>query len=261
MKIIYEDKPIAKAVREVLTGNAHVLRVPTFFSKAACERMARIVDGSDMTGAYLNAPEIKRTGRAYFERGRGANAEAVLDYDTNAVSWMAQMRDAAAPMQLPIDRLRLTLDDLWPAGATVATIEGTRAFCGLMRIFEPGASAEPHMDVLAWDVTEGHPDGELAGQAAANVYLTMPESGGELTIWPMTLDYEAYQRHRRPGSYGLTIEALSCQPVTLKPEVGELIIFNSNLVHAVEPGRGGDRVTASCFIGYRADNSPLIFWS
>lgn len=261
MKIIHEEKLSAQAARAVLRGQAHALRVPSFFSTAACERMARIVDGSDMMGAYLNAPEIKRTGRAFFERGRGANTEAVLDYETNAVRWMAQMRDAAAPMQLPIDRLRLTLDDMWPAGATVATIEGSRAFCGLMRIFEPGASAEPHQDVLAWDVSEGHPDGELFGQGAANIYLTMPESGGELTIWPMTLDYETYQRHRRPGSYGLTIEALTCQPVTLKPQVGELIIFNSNLVHAVEPGQGGDRITASCFIGYRSDASPLILWS
>lgn len=261
MNIIHEDKLSASAARSVLTGEAAVLRIPGFISPEACARLASIVDGSDLTGAYSNAPEIWRMGRAYFERERGANAEAVLDYDTNAVNWMTIMRDAAAPVQLPIDRLRVTLDEVWPAGANVATIEGKRAFCGLMRIFKPGAFAEPHQDNLSWDVSPGHPDGALAYQAAANIYLTMPDTGGELTIWSLSLDYEAYERHRRAGSYGLRDEVLTCEPVTIRPKVGELIIFNSRLVHAVSPGQGGDRITASCFIGSRGNHSPLILWS
>ena len=45
------------------------------------------------------------------------------------------------------------------------------------------------------------------------------------------------------------------------PRVGDLILFNSNRIHAVRACRGGPRVTVSCFIGYRGEGRPLGYWS
>ncbi|MBP9722103.1 MAG: hypothetical protein KBD64_02970 [Gammaproteobacteria bacterium] len=52
------------------------------------------------------------------------------------------------------------------------------------------------------------------------------------------------------------------QPLlTIKPQPGELVLFNPTRYHAVTAGQGNKRVSVSCFIGYRGEYSPLTLWS
>ena len=66
----------------------------------------------------------------------------------------------------------------------------------------------------------------------------MPEIGGELEIWDWVATDEEFRclKDQREGfSYALNRERIRKSDILLKPDVGDLILFNSNNVHAVTP--------------------------
>jgi hypothetical protein len=259
MKVIESSRLMFGDLHSVLTGEAQVLRVSDFYDKRSAEQIADRMQESSLRKAYANAPDVGVIGKPYIECQD--SAEAALEYRTRALPSIWALREIARPYLPPADLLRLWLDDVWPKGATLATIEGQRAFCGLVRMFGAGTGSEPHMDVLEWDLTQNPPDIVLSGQLAANIYCKMPDEGGEIDLWPVTLTRQEYEDLRIPNSYGVRVEELGLEPVCIRPAAGELILFNSRLVHAVRAGTGGVRVTSSCFVGFTSDANPLQMWS
>lgn len=249
----------SQALTSLATGNIIAIRVPHFYPKAMCADIASRMTMSSLYGKYANAPQIGRVGQAFFESL--VSEEHRRMYECNALGWINEMRACCEPYLSPIDKLRLSIDELWPGGSQLGILSGKKMFVGLARIFGSGASAEPHQDVLAWDAPDAEEARGLCGQLAANIYLKMPREGGELLIWPRSLSYDEYQSMRIPGSYGVHAAALGCDPVRIRPQEGELILFNSTLVHAVAKSEAGDRITWSCFIGLRGLNQPVIMWS
>ena len=241
------------------TNKIHAIRVKNFYpadvAKEICDRML----GSRLYGTYENAPMIGRIGQALFESQ--VSEETQKRYWNNAVAWTRELRQACKPLLTPIDKLRLELDEIWPSGATQGSIDGKRMFVGLARVFNPGSEAEPHQDILSWDLPKSADARTLRAQIAANTYLKMPPAGGELTLWPMSLSLEQYKSAQIPGSYGVDRSKISRPFACLTPEQGELILFNSQRVHAVETPERGPRITWSCFIGMRRHYQPLIMWS
>jgi predicted 2-oxoglutarate/Fe(II)-dependent dioxygenase YbiX len=117
-----------------------------------------------------------------------------------------------------------------------------------------------HHDILAKDAPGNYQAISLQGQLAANVYLKMPEQGGELQIWQTELSPEEFDQ-MRGDSYGIQPDLLGAPEVQIRPGPGDLIIFNSRKMHAVTPGKGDLRLSLSCFVGYRGPAMPLTFWS
>lgn len=259
MREVLVDAIDENVLKALFNDDISIVRVANFYPIDACELISNRILESQLIGKYANAPDISRVGRAYFEKQSGL--EASEDYNRNAIEWIGNIRGFVSPLQPPIDRLRLVLDEIWPAGATIATLEGRRAFCGLTRVFSAGARSDLHMDVLAWDMPEGCGDGRLAAQLAANIYTKMPSQGGDLLIWPRSLSRHEYEQFRIPGSYGVSANNLNSSPTRVAPNKGDLILFNSHLVHAVQPGGPEDRISCSCFIGLKAERCPLQLWS
>jgi predicted 2-oxoglutarate/Fe(II)-dependent dioxygenase YbiX len=65
----------------------------------------------------------------------------------------------------------------------------------------------------------------------------------------------------RGNDYGVQVERLGEPDLVVRPDPGDLLMFNSRKMHAVSPGTGHNRLAVSCFVGYRGDNLPLTFWS
>lgn len=240
-------------------GEIIAIRIPNFYSVNSCGYVADRMLTSDLYGKYANAPLIGRVGQAFFESLASDNHR--ISYETHAVNWIGQMRSFCEPYLSPIDKLRLTLDEVWPAGSQLASMNGKKMFVGLARVFSKGASAEVHQDVLAWDAPNSEEAKSLKAQFAANIYLKMPEGGGELLVWPKSLSHEEYLKNKNPDSYGIDPNVLGCEPVSIVPELGELILFNSRLAHAVRCPHDSDRITWSCFIGAFDLFKPLMMWS
>jgi hypothetical protein len=254
-----QEELTSEALIALHTGRTLALRIPGFYPPFLCSEIAERMVRSELYGSYANAPRIGRVGQALFETL--ASNEHRQAYEANALVWIQQMRRYCAPYLSPIDKLRLRLDETWPSGTRLGSLNGRKMFVGLARVFDNGAAAEPHQDVLHWDIPNELVAQSLTSQFAANIYLSLPEDGGDLLVWPQSFDQVEYDQHRNPGSYGVRKTSLQSAPVRISPRTGELILFSSLCVHAVEESHGGKRVTWSCFIGAENIKSPLMVWS
>ena len=60
---------------------------------------------------------------------------------------------------------------------------------------------------------------------------------------------------------GIEPDRLGPPCLIIRPEPGDLILFNSRRMHAVTPGNDQPRLSLSCFVGYRGVAEPLTYWS
>lgn len=238
-------------------GKALVLQVRSFMPQSTCAMLAdRATDHG--YAPYLNVPSVKRIGMAFYETE--AKPELVDAYFAQARRHIKDFRRACLPWVSPIDELRCMLDELWPHGAMLQTLGRRKMFVGLSRRVEPGTTFLAHHDIFEQDAPGFDEAGNLLAQFGANVYLQMPLVGGALMMWRRELppcEFDAL----RGEDYGLPVERLGAPDLTVTPETGDLLVFNSRKLHAVSPGSGRSRLTVSCFIGYRGLTEPLTFWS
>lgn len=242
-------------------GDDLVLQVKNYFERETCLILKQKILKSMKLGFYENAPNIGRVGKAFYETINNPYSEK--EYFENQAKWIEDLRKTCSPFISPIDALRLALDDIWSSGSIVASIDGQKMFVGLVRYFTSLASAEPHQDIIQRDAPHKDISGMIKCQLAFNVYLEMPEIGGELEIWDWVVTDEEFKclKDQREGfSYALNRERIRKSNILLKPDIGDLILFNSNNVHAVTPS-SGERLSISCFIGYCGMEKPLVVWS
>jgi 2OG-Fe(II) oxygenase superfamily len=207
---------------------------------------------------YTNAPSIGRIGMAFYEAE--GNPSQVTTYFEQAEKNLTDLRDRCAPLMCPIDLLRCALDETWPAGAMLETLYGKKMYVGLSRVVEPGVTFLAHHDIFAKDAPDSFHARSLQAQIACNVYLSMPTDGGGLQIWANEIAATEFDTLRK-DSYGISPEYLGQPQLNIRPEPGDLILFNSRLMHSVTPGKETPRLSLSCFIGYRGPAAPLSFWS
>ena len=244
---------LEKLVREDILA----IHLPGFIAREVSERLSeQIIELGYQR--YLNAPSIGRIGMAFYEAEN--KPLLVEDYFDNAPRNIEELRERCAPYSSPIDLLRCMLDEIWPAGAQLENLYGRKMYVGLSRVVTPGVTFLAHHDIFAKDAPDSFQAHSLQAQLAANVYLSMPETGGSLQIWEQQLSPETFGE-MRGDSYGIEPSALGEPTLEVCPKAGDLILFNSRRMHAVTPGSGSIRLSLSCFIGYRGSAMPLTFWS
>ncbi|AGH82413.1 hypothetical protein PCNPT3_12385 [Psychromonas sp. CNPT3] len=232
-----------------------VVRVPGYLKKQNAKEISSKIKQSQLFGNYVNAPNIGRIGQAFFEC-QNDEVSLKLYRDFSAV-WIKEMRKTVSPFLTPIDRLRLELDEIWPFHCHLAEIGERKLFAGLVREFKKGSFAEPHNDVLKWDLVNGMLT-NITDQIAANVYLETSNKGGELRLWKQCPETkEEYEAIRIEGSYGIKAEHLSGCYLEITPEIGELVLFNPMRIHSVGKISQGSRLTC----GLESDKKALQIWS
>ena len=168
-------------------------------------------------------------------------------------------REFFEPYLSPMDRLRLELDEEWKHGASLLDLGDGKMFCGLFRVLSGGVLA--HEDKLERDHHRELPERlNYTAQLAANIYLNVPDQGGNILSWNKSLGDHEYDE-LRGDSYGIEPKLLGPESSSIKPCTGDLIFFNPRKPHAITPSKGGERVTISTFILYGGSKKPLYFWS
>lgn len=253
-----------EAIRTLARGQVLAIVVPGFTSPEGCALLSERLIQDHRLGSYATddgAASIKKIGMPLFEAA-GRDAMKLEGYYRHALQSIRALREISRPFAYPMDQLRLALQEQWPAGADFERLHpGRKMFVGMPRVFETRSGALPHVDRLAWDV-KGIPSAlTMRAQIAANIHLRTAGEGGEVELWHAAPAQDEYERCRLPNSYGLDRDKLSAPAVCVTPKVGDLILFNSNRIHAVRPCKDGPRVTVSCFLGYRGRSKPLTYWS
>ena len=242
---------------DLIAHRIQVLRVPNFIPVSACEEVSA---GLKNTGYndYRNAPQVGRIGMSYFETAK--DPEIVDHYFATANENINLLRTACAPHPCPMDTFRCIVDEVWEAGCTLQTLYGKKMFVGLSRCMKPGVPLKAHHDMFGRHAPDTPEAASLLSQFGVNVYVNVPEVGGELAMWNNEISDDEFLE-QRADDYAIPLEKLGPHDFAVKPENGDLILFNARKLHAVLAGEGSDRLTISAFLGYRGDDEPVTVWS
>ncbi len=213
------DSLSENVIKDLAEGRCNAVRIPEYYSQSDATAIADAVCKSSMFGYYENAPKIGRVGQAYFE---GLASETAAErYRRNSTLWNTQLRECCWPRMLPVDRLRLELDEIWSGGSMLLVLGGLTTFAGLLRVFSEGSGTEIHNDHLEWDATEiDCQSTSLDTQLTANIYLDMPQDGGHVNLWAGHISKERYEKIRNPGSYGVKPSEVGPPDVVYTPAQG-----------------------------------------
>lgn len=244
-------------LKSLAKGECSIIHIKTFIDKKSSDKIA---SGAKKLGykSYLNVPSVRRIGMAFYET---EGKKELLDlYFKNTIKCMEELREACSPIMSPIDTLRCKLDEIWTHGAHLQTLFGKKMFVGLSRMVEPNTAFLAHHDLFEQDAPNSPEAKNVKAQFGANIYVQTPKKGGELLMWHMNMEPEKFDE-LRDGNYGLQVESLGKPDLSIKPDTGDLLIFDSRKMHAVAPPIDRSRLALSFFIAYRGDDKPLTFWS
>jgi len=190
----------------------------------------------------------------FYDEPRGFDA-----YFEQARSQMAFMRRRFAAANAP-DPLLLMIDMLqgaWngPVGVAMEPARGTYN-AGVIRSIPSGAL--PHVD----NAVEECPNlavGKVVSQGSILIYLTSPSGGGGVRVFHKVPTDDDRALHRQDWGFGPA--AVAGVPFTgVNPTVGDVVLFPTTLIHAVDPVTSGQRISVSAFFGETSDGR-LILWS
>lgn len=245
----------------LLEGKLLAIRLPNFASPDCCESWVRSIIGNEFH-RYSNAQDfqVSKVGMTYFETENKPN---LLDiYFEAAESITSQLHKLFAPLPDPLSLIHKAFGEVWPNHIEVRTL-GDRKMCpGILRRIESdnAEGLPPHQDMINKELDNSHQDQLLKCQLANNLYIEVPEEGGELELWNYSPSLEEAAK-LYTGRYDFMDRAKLPESIIIKPRRGELIIFRSNLVHAVAGCKNANRTAASCFVGYYGQEHPLYYWS
>jgi hypothetical protein len=247
------DRLTKDSLRKLLNNKIPYIRIQNFASPQECKALITEVECQEF-GLYDNVmPPIERIGCTVFESYRN-KSEGYFQLGKRE----AQKRDRIFSSSFnPLDRLISMLAGVSGRDVGIARNQfGEYYYAGLLRKIEQGT--ELHIDFAPaeqddWEICD------VVNQLAWNLYLQVGASGsGQILIHDRA--WEPEDEAYKHGSYGYHMDLVKdCDLVTLNPQKGEVILFNTRNYHLVTPSKG-TRVTVASAIGELPD-SQLVFWS
>jgi hypothetical protein len=250
-ELVHED------ILALAEGEALAVHVPHFIPDEVVKAVREEVLHHPDKGGLSQDAAFQRIGFAYSEIG---DEESRDRYHREARDNIQRMRDLFAPYALPSDTFRALVDETWDAGAQLLAIEGRKAFIGICRFQDKGVDLNPHTDALERNLPDSAAR-DLVAQLSANIYLNIPETGGELELWGTEPGEDAYNALKGDRVWGLERAQLGPPQQVIRPEPGDLLLIDPRRIHAVRPSGDEPRVTLGHFLGYHGADRPLTLWS
>lgn len=243
-------------IADLAAGRCTAIRVPDFVDPAVCEQTLKALEGANFEcyGEQRVYPQVMRFGVGVSDhRKDGKVSDSYWDAVRNSqAAWLN--------LGLPFDPFQMCRDELganWPNTVSIGRRSGREMASGVAR--EPNSGFIVHFDDAQREFAGNLLDANLVAQFAFNLYLSVPECGGETVIWRHRWN-PADERFRRPGSYGYDEEVVSgAESFELKPAVGEALLFNPRFFHAVRPSQNARRIALGFSLGL-SDTGDLLAW-
>jgi len=240
--------------QRLLQSNVDAIRLSEFANPYECQQLVTFVTQHPRAVQYSTAAGIVRLGSSFSDaRKSDALAEEYSKPD---------ILTEALGVNSVISRILGTITASWPLGLETFRCNGVALHRSIARRIV-GAGAEPHDDNVAKELPGEHLASAVQIQLGLNLYIEMPEEGGELEGWHRRLSREEYDRLRNPDPklhYGIRRDVLGVCDWRIEPKLGDLIIFQNNELHAIRHSTGA-RTTWGFFLGYRGQNESLLIWS
>ncbi|MEU3457687.1 2OG-Fe(II) oxygenase [Micromonospora sp. NPDC006766] len=254
----YADELNATTLGQLAEGDLDAIWVPGFHSPPQCQEVLPRVVAACERSQYTLTGDFQSIGTSMGEAAESAAGQRRY-LDTAAETLDLIRYEIFAGRLSPLDELRLLLDELWPAGATVARYGNRMMLPGIIRRWPAGGHANPHIDQRDIPLLAGQ---HLRRRIGTNIYLEVPPSGsgGQVDFWALWTDEGAYDSRRR-ADYGLDRDELGEPHWSCEPGQGDLLMFDAARVHGVRRVDHGSRVTAACFLGVRDPSEPLVLFA
>ncbi len=249
--------------KSLLSGEVDAIILEGFANSTESEELHRALVESPNLAQYEHAAGIHRLGTSL------SNLRGKADSDQRRLSDVARERyserdvlDDMRQVNSVIMRLFGEITLAWPLGVETLTISGIAAHRLIGRTVV-GGGAEPHDDNVSKEIPEEPQAASVQVQIGTNIYVEVPDEGGELQGWRKQLSKEEYEEMRlrdAERSYGIDRKRIGERQWEIKPERGDVIMFRNSELHAIRPAKG-QRTTWGFFLGYRGDDEPLLVWS
>jgi len=233
------------------------LRIPRFLDQPRLDHILSRIRSPELKQSHRLAGEFKKPGPVFTEVSCPETRE---QYHQDAIGGIDFLRGLLAPQLSPIDELRLMLEERWGWGAQLMQDGPRKFFVGTCRYLENNVDLRPHIDQISRNLRQDSPL-KLTSQLAAICYLAVPKQGGELEIWNRFPEHDEYQALKGEAVYGIEREALPAPDLVYRPRPGDLLLLNSQAIHAVRPSHDEDRITMGAWVGYQGPGTPLLYWS
>ncbi|MGW7303387.1 2OG-Fe(II)-dependent halogenase WelO5 family protein [Streptomyces sp. NPDC054829] len=236
-------------------GVLGAIQVKEFFTPEQCGQLLDGLAANEM-GSYderVLLPRIAKLGPAAYDFYRGGELDEAYWSDVEAAELVrAGLMDGRDPLTMATDKLGTA----WGGDVRPASARGRRMFAGIIREIAHGARL--HFDEVNREFP-GVMDETPISQLAFNCHLSMPAAGGEAVVHRRRWSPE--DEIRREG-YGYVEDIAAGYPAaTVRPDVGDAILFDPRNYHLVRQNAGeGRRITLSFFVGITG-SGPLTVWS
>lgn len=242
---------------DLAAGRCAAIQVPGLFAVEMCEEIL-----TALSKIEFEAYDAARVQPIVFRCGVGISDHRV-DGRLDDSYWPA-LRSAEGmweALDLPYDffaRCREALQAGWPNEVVVGRRGGRALGAGVVR--EPNGGFQVHFDDVLREFDGDLLDSPLIAQFAFNLYLEVPDAGGETVVWRHRW-HPADEAFRLPHSYGYDRAVVGdAESFKLQPSVGDALLFDPRNYHAVAPSRGGRRLALGFAVGLD-DRGRLLTWA
>jgi hypothetical protein len=239
----------------VLNSSCRALRVPDFSpslsvaelgNMGALEQLGRYDSQRYSSNAFRFGPTLNEhrapKGIATHYWSESVSANAVWAQSVTATRFRREL----------VGALRLA----WKGSVTVAKVNGRDLFWGIVREISQGTLT--HWDDITREYPSDFMDETVTGQLAFNLFLSVPSTGGSTAIYNRR-DAPEDEKHRVGFGYSSAVTQSMPPPVTISPQLGEIVVFDPRYLHEVYSSVGGRRISFSFFAG--VTRSGLVLWS
>lgn len=244
-------------IAALAAGTCAAVRIPAFLAPSDCTAVLDVLDRLPVTQYNPDRVPVRiaRFGPALNDHRLPGGDLATARYwhaaDTARRTW-AETGLRPDPMAVAL----AAIGTAWGSAVVPATVDGRPAFGGTIREINDGALI--HCDEVLREYPNPVFDQHLVAQLALNLWVSVPEIGGDTTIWRRRWQ-PSDEAHRDSYGYHPTVVE-NTQRVTLRPQLGDALLFNPTHMHAVTPSKGGRRIAFACFLGLTT-NGQLVAWS
>lgn len=241
-------------------GRIAAIRIKNVISEEACGHFAGKALGHRHRHSHASVQRLDILGVPMYLAARDETTRRA--YHESAGWFSPLMRELSEPYGSPLDVMMAVLGSGWRRGVTPLTLDdGRQTPPAILRLYDPGAGVLPHIDDLRQELAGSKTAQSLPFQWGLNVYVDLPEEGGELGLYRQAIPPEEFAK-LAGDSYGIPWSVAGPPKVTIRPELGEAILINTRELHCVTPCAGaGHRVTLSAFVGGGCPGQPLWIWS
>jgi len=246
-----EIQPISHAALLALVENRiPAVRIADFASREEAGQLATAL--AERACRTNSIKQVTRLGISQYQQGLRVSKS---NYFTLARQLDAEFSRIYSSSFSPVQRLINQLDGLGFDVAVMSEPGFGHYFAGNGKL--RNGSSPIHVDYAPQD-SAGWAIAQARAQLAWNVYLDIPEQGGELLLWDKQWEPQD-DEFQTDDSYFYQDEVVrGAQMLRLKVYPGEVIIINSRNFHAVAEAE--DRLAFGSFIGV-FEHNLLRFWS